>query len=359
MRAPLWPFLRWPFLFMCGPSGPQRVAHCRRHPCRLGSRCEHHTVGGILAADLQCRMGTACVARGADGVRLRARRLHWRRPRNRRHVKLPRQEAAGALVFARDGSRQDAGGVASSAGRRPAITKPIPRRNFHRGAGRIAGGSERRRTDEGRAAGGGDAATTPQAAHQPKELHKTSRMDAATAPQPTGLPTRVREVSATGRSWCIACTLRSAAGAAQPSAGQASAAWMPRKRSGGDGPATHRTSHARSRSECRRTFMVHCMHPTKRSRRRSRNRRQVKLPRHGCRGSVRAATAPQPTGLPTRVREVSATGRSWCIACTLRSAAGAGRATVGRSSFRGMDAAEAFGRRRPRNPPDFPRAFAK
>ncbi len=114
-------------------------------------------------------------------------------PRNRRQVKLPRQEAAGALVFANGGSLQDAGGFPRPAARRAAITKPIPRRNFHRGAGRIAGGSERRRTDEGRAAGGGDAATKPQAAHQPKELLKTSRMDAATAPQPIDHPTHVRE----------------------------------------------------------------------------------------------------------------------------------------------------------------------
>ncbi len=72
------------------------------------------------------------------------------------------------------------------------MTSPYPRRSFLRRAGRTAGGSERCPSDEGRAAGGGDAATTPQAAHQTKELHKTSRMDAATAPQPTELPTRPR-----------------------------------------------------------------------------------------------------------------------------------------------------------------------
>ncbi len=83
------------------------------------------------------------------------------------------------------GAGMDAGGFAQPAGRRPAMTKPIPRRNFHRGAGRTAGGSERRPSDEGRAAGGGDAATTPQAAHQLKELLKTSRMDAATPRNPS------------------------------------------------------------------------------------------------------------------------------------------------------------------------------
>ncbi len=86
----------------------------------------------------------------------------------------------------------DAGGFAKPAGQRPAMTKPIPRRSFLRRAGRTAGGSERRPSDEGRAAGGGDAATTPQAAHQLKELLKPSRMDAAMALQPLDHPTRVR-----------------------------------------------------------------------------------------------------------------------------------------------------------------------
>ena len=85
------------------------------------------------------------------------------------------------------GAGVDAGGFAKPAGRRPAMTKPIPRRNFHWRAGRTAGGSERRPSDEGRAAGGGDAATTPQAAHQTKELHKTSPHgcgDGTTTPRP-------------------------------------------------------------------------------------------------------------------------------------------------------------------------------
>ncbi len=97
------------------------------------------------------------------------------------------------------------------------MTKPIPRRNFHRGAGRKPAGLS----------GVGPARVEPQEAAtlqqdlkprtQPKELLKTSRMDAATAPQPIGLPTRVREVSAAGRSRCIACTLRATdAGRAAP-----------------------------------------------------------------------------------------------------------------------------------------------
>ncbi len=88
------------------------------------------------------------------------------------------------------GAGMDAGGFAQPAGRRPAMTKPNPRRNFPRRAGRTAGGSERRRTDEGRAAGGGDAATRPQATHQPQELHKTSRMDAARPTTPRTTNTR-------------------------------------------------------------------------------------------------------------------------------------------------------------------------
>ncbi len=56
VRASLWLVSRWSFLFMCGPSGPQRHCNRRRHPCRLGSRCEPPHGRRRPAADLQRRM---------------------------------------------------------------------------------------------------------------------------------------------------------------------------------------------------------------------------------------------------------------------------------------------------------------
>ncbi len=118
-----------------------------------------------------------------------------RRPRERWSLRVTR---AG----------MDAGGFAKPAGRRPAITKPDPRRNFHWRAGRTAGGSERRPTDEGRAAGGGDAATRPHAAHQLQELaqdqphgcgdgcatHRTPNAHSRTPPTiPDAFPTTPRQ----------------------------------------------------------------------------------------------------------------------------------------------------------------------
>ncbi len=262
------------FYLCAARPGRRGFSHCRRHPCRLGSRCEHHTVDGIHAVGLQCRMGTGCFARRrslssrsarlglvvVEGVREHAwgvrwvagpRRIHaawsssvsgwvrglrcgwgaaasmrldprrsdvaqtrplpagspgrgpavavsiyvrpvraaeglriaggihaasvlaanttrptasmpsafsagWEQPALQeapltfacaRDARLGAgratvgrsssggMEAAGALVFARGGSLQDAGGFPKPAARRAAITKPFHRRNFHRGAG--------------------------------------------------------------------------------------------------------------------------------------------------------------------------------------------------------------------------------
>ncbi len=74
------------------------------------------------------------------------------------------------------------------------MTKPIPRRNFHWRAGRKPAGLS----------GVGPARVEPQEAAtpqqdltpraQPQGLLKTSRMDAATAPQTIERPTRVRAI---------------------------------------------------------------------------------------------------------------------------------------------------------------------
>ena len=100
----------------CGHSCGGRFYSCAAHPGRRGLRI----AGGIHAASVLAANTTRSAASlpptfsaGWERPSLQeapmaldcARRLHWRRPRNRRHVKLPRQEAAGALVFARDASR--------------------------------------------------------------------------------------------------------------------------------------------------------------------------------------------------------------------------------------------------------------
>ena len=189
----------------CGWSGGGRFHLCAARPGRRGFAIAggihaasvlaaiHHKVGGIHAADLQCRMGTAYVARRAVGVRWRTRRLHSRGRasvgRSSSRGRRPRER--WCLRVTRAG--MDAGGFAQPAGQRPAITKPIPRRNSPgEPAGLPAGlsnvGPTRVEPHE--------AATLQQhlePAHQPEELLKTSRMDAATAPRPTALPKRVRD----------------------------------------------------------------------------------------------------------------------------------------------------------------------
>ncbi len=93
-------------------------------------------------------------------------------------------EAAGAFVFASDASLQDAGGIARSRGPEARHNQARPTPELPHASRQEAGGSERRRTCEGRAARGGDATTTTKPRTQPQELLKTSRTEAATAPQP-------------------------------------------------------------------------------------------------------------------------------------------------------------------------------
>ncbi len=166
------------------PRFSLRTPHGRRHPCRRPSvpygnslRCKRTPLAFDCARDASIGAGRAIVGKSS---------FRGRRPRERWCLHVTR---AG----------MDAGGFAKPAGRRPAMTKPDPRRNFHWRAGRTAGGSERRRTNEGRAVRGGDATTTTQAAYPTPEQQCPSRMDAATAPQPTDHPMRVRACPANSK----------------------------------------------------------------------------------------------------------------------------------------------------------------
>ncbi len=185
VRAALGPVLRWSFPSMCGPSGPQGIVQSRRHPCRLGSRCVPP-----LGRRHPCRRPSV-----PDGNGLLCKMRLWRSIAHATHPFAPARATVGrsssrgrtprerwCLRVTRAG--MDAGGFAKPAGRRPAITKPIPRRNFHWRAGRKPAGLSGVGLASVEPQGCGDAPTKPQAAHQPKELLKTSRMDAATAPQP-------------------------------------------------------------------------------------------------------------------------------------------------------------------------------
>ncbi len=128
-------------------------------------------------------------------------------------------DAAGAFVFARDASLQDAGGFASPAGRRPAIDKPYPRRNLQR------------------------RARTKRADFGAPEQHGSSRRDAATPqqdlkprPQPETTQNRAAGCGA-GRATpgtpqpCSRTPSTRTAPSAPPSADEAPAAWMLPERS--------------------------------------------------------------------------------------------------------------------------------
>ncbi len=71
---------------------PVRAAEALQSPaasCRLGSRCEYHTVGGVLPPTFSAGWEQPAL-QDAPLALACARRPHWRRPRNRRQIKLRR-----------------------------------------------------------------------------------------------------------------------------------------------------------------------------------------------------------------------------------------------------------------------------
>ncbi len=229
LRAALWPFSRWLFPSMCGPSGPQGIVQIRRHPCRLGSRCEPP-----LGQRHPCRRPSAPDGNGLLWFRARDHRWCRRCMQGAGRATVGRSssggmDAAGALVFARDASLQDAGGRARSRGpegrhRQAEPTPEHPQASPHDAGGFWCAGTTRVEPQ-----GCGDAATRPHAAHPTSDQPRPSRRMRRRPRHPSNSP---------------------------------------------------------------RVFA----HPFDKSKPPPRNRRQVKLRRHGCRRSVGVCARREPAG---------------------------------------------------------------